>query len=296
MSNYSKPNTFFVGFAKCGTTTMAQCLDDHPEIYVSKPKEPDWFRRGPKKSEFNSEEQYLNTCFSGSDDHEIIIDANVGCIFDNEPIIRILNFCPEAKFILMIRNPIDAAYSLYSYYKSKYKEDADSFQEAWRLQRQRIKGEQLPTDTLPSYHRFLQYGEYYKFGKRIEWLYSKVSPERIHIVKLESFAKNPKKEYIKLLDFLDISKVIRTSFPHKKKDIRKKSKFMNDVISSLSTLKKKMGIPYLNTGFFSKLYDLISEEHKREKLDKSFRAELREYFKKDSDKLESLTGINNLNY
>ena len=38
-----KPDFFIVGAPRCGTTALCQYLDEHPEIYISKPKEPCFF-------------------------------------------------------------------------------------------------------------------------------------------------------------------------------------------------------------------------------------------------------------
>ncbi len=39
------PDFFIIGFPKCGTTDLASLLDKHPEIGISKPKEPAFFNR-----------------------------------------------------------------------------------------------------------------------------------------------------------------------------------------------------------------------------------------------------------
>ena len=38
-----KPNFFFVGAPKCGTTSIAYYLSQHPNIFISNPKEPHFF-------------------------------------------------------------------------------------------------------------------------------------------------------------------------------------------------------------------------------------------------------------
>lgn len=39
----NKPDFFIVGAAKAGTTALQQILDDHPDVYMSPLKEPNFF-------------------------------------------------------------------------------------------------------------------------------------------------------------------------------------------------------------------------------------------------------------
>jgi Sulfotransferase family len=45
VANGSRPGFFIVGAPKCGTTALYTWLDQHPGVFISKPKEPDWFGR-----------------------------------------------------------------------------------------------------------------------------------------------------------------------------------------------------------------------------------------------------------
>jgi len=43
MNYQRKPNFFIVGAPKCGTTALHTYLGQHPDIFVSEPKEPNYF-------------------------------------------------------------------------------------------------------------------------------------------------------------------------------------------------------------------------------------------------------------
>jgi hypothetical protein len=45
VANGSRPGFVIVGAPKCGTTALYTWLDQPPGVYMSKPKEPDWFGR-----------------------------------------------------------------------------------------------------------------------------------------------------------------------------------------------------------------------------------------------------------
>ena len=65
-----KPNLFIVGKPKCGTTTLSSFLKHHPEIFMSTPKEPNYFctdfhkekdryHKGSKYFSFETRKDYL---------------------------------------------------------------------------------------------------------------------------------------------------------------------------------------------------------------------------------------------
>jgi len=65
-----KPNLFIVGHPRTGTSALHDALDQHPDIFMSIPKEPvyfakdlhaesDLFHKKPKYFHFRSEKQYL---------------------------------------------------------------------------------------------------------------------------------------------------------------------------------------------------------------------------------------------
>ena len=53
------PNTFIIGFEKCGTTAMSTFLKQHPEVYFSSNKEPNYYTNDllKKKESFTD---YMN--------------------------------------------------------------------------------------------------------------------------------------------------------------------------------------------------------------------------------------------
>ena len=54
-----KPNLFILGAPKCGTTSIAYYLNQHPEIFVSPYKEPHYFNLDSEYRFTFSEKQYL---------------------------------------------------------------------------------------------------------------------------------------------------------------------------------------------------------------------------------------------
>ncbi|HET6328794.1 MAG TPA: sulfotransferase domain-containing protein [Planctomycetaceae bacterium] len=97
------PDFLILGAAKCGTTSLHGWLNQHPQIQMSFPKEPVYFEleydRGP--------DFYRSTYFAGSDGRRLLGDARTANLFFPWVPARVKESNPEAKLIILLRNPID---------------------------------------------------------------------------------------------------------------------------------------------------------------------------------------------
>jgi len=105
-----KPNLFLIGAPKTGSYSMWYYLSKHPEICMCKDKEPHIF------SELNDNyrEALLATQFSHYKGEAIIGEASL-YIPEDENAERVFQMCPDAKFIVTLRDPIDRLLSNYQY-------------------------------------------------------------------------------------------------------------------------------------------------------------------------------------
>ena len=129
-----KPNFIIAGFPKCGTTSLHHYLDEHPEIYMPTQKELHFFtcnilsklNKGPKDSivkqtQINSSEKYLN--FYKSVRNEIAIgDASPSYINYPSQFKKIKEYLNDPKVIIILRDPIDRAYSNYLHLKREHRD------------------------------------------------------------------------------------------------------------------------------------------------------------------------------
>ena len=104
---------FIIGAAKCGTTALADLLDQHSNICLSYPKEPDFFTTRIYSNGFN----WYENCFKDKK-CKIRIDASVSYTAgwggsSKEIAKRIYDFYPNAKIIYIMRDPIERTWSSY---------------------------------------------------------------------------------------------------------------------------------------------------------------------------------------
>lgn len=113
------PNLFLVGAPRSGTTTLHEMLDRHPDIFMSKVKEPNYFSTPPIPERHRQvlgatqdKKEYLSL-FNDASDQKYIGEGTTHYLSDYEAPKRIHSASPNAKIIAIIRNPIDRAYSAF---------------------------------------------------------------------------------------------------------------------------------------------------------------------------------------
>jgi len=286
MKEWRKPNFFIIGAPKCGTTAIASYLDEHPEIYISDPKEPDYLNSDMAYSTVSSLQEYASCFRYATKKHKFICDASVGYLYSEKAVESINKDYGNSKLLVMLRNPIDLVYSFYSEQVWSGAENVMDFETAWKLQSKRNVGENIPK--LCKRPFLLQYKEIGLLGKYLNKLFNVVDREKIHVVLHEDFVKNPAYEYDRILDFLGVSSMKIEDFPYVNENKKPRNRFVVPAIQWLISIKMKLGNPKFNFGIIKKIIDANSVSYKRTKLDERFREELSEEFYEDIMMLSKL--------
>ncbi len=114
------PNLFIVGAPKSGTTSLHYYLDEHPDIFMSTPKEINYFSKMDldkqgiyyKDLKLNSIADY-QSLFKYADNKKVVGESSVSYLFYPEVSKKIYDYNPKAKIIAILRNPIERGYSHY---------------------------------------------------------------------------------------------------------------------------------------------------------------------------------------
>lgn len=101
------PNFFILGAAKCGTSSLYRYLGQHPDIAFSDPKEPIFFEAQFEKGL----DYYTRTYFAGWRGEARVGEARHRNLYLPYVPQRIHASYPEARLIVILRNPIDRAFS-----------------------------------------------------------------------------------------------------------------------------------------------------------------------------------------
>ena len=101
------PSLFLLGVARCGTTTLHSYLNDIPGICMSNPKEPYFF-----ECEFSEGlDFYREKYFSHWRGERIIGESRHRNLYLPYVAKRIHQVNPNAKLVIMLRNPVERAHS-----------------------------------------------------------------------------------------------------------------------------------------------------------------------------------------
>ncbi|QDU63293.1 Sulfotransferase domain protein [Planctomycetes bacterium Pan216] len=294
------PNTFLIGAPKSGTTSLYEYLRTHPNVFFSTPKEPQfWAADFPRAIEssyyrIDSISDYLALFNSATDAHTVRAEATVTYLYSNVAVARILEFNPNAKFIVMLRHPIDLVHAWHSELLYNGYEDRQSLEEAWHLQEQRAQGACVPAACpVPA---FLQYARMGCIGEQLERLYATVSQDRVHVIWFDDFANDTRAEYIKTLAFLNIPDDGRTNFQPCNASREMRFSFVSRLLFSPpktllpATRAARRAFQHLPP-FTRRLIDgALRPQRQREKLSSAFINTLENAFAQDTKILSAVTG------
>lgn len=120
MDHDSYPNFIIIGAAKCGTTSLADMLQLHPDVFVSSPKEPHYFTFGWENRRREYEALFRGTMrpFKG----EASTTYTQGPYEYSVP-HRIHQTIPDVRLIYLLRNPVERIRSQYIHRVDRGRED-----------------------------------------------------------------------------------------------------------------------------------------------------------------------------
>jgi hypothetical protein len=207
-----KPDFLIVGASKCGTTSLYNYLISHPRIAPARRKEIHYFDTGFERGSA----WYLSNFPLGSPLRKsktggagvLTGEASPYYIFHPHALRRISEAFPNILIMIMLRNPVDRAYSHYQY-TVKLGYETLSFEDALAAEDERLEGEvekMLADEKYYSFshqhHSYLSRGIYADQLQRLKSL--GFENEQLLILKYEDFFSNPAGGMPKLWKFLDL--------------------------------------------------------------------------------------------
>jgi hypothetical protein len=200
---------FIVGAPRCGTTTLAGFLQQHPDVCFSAVKEPHYFtaqdfsQMDEAEIRNHVDEEYLARFFGGcGGDEKLRAEGSVTYLYAPERMATILNLWPDAKFVIALRDPLSMLPSLHSRLLVTGDEVVTDFAKAWDLAGERAQGRSIPRSAIDP--RFLRYDEAGALGSRVEQMFEVVGEERCHIVLFDDLIADSAGTYRRLCAFLGI--------------------------------------------------------------------------------------------
>ena len=282
------PNLLIVGAAKSGTTSLHNYLNQHPSVFMCSPKEPHFL--------INKEigEQRIPKGVLNIEDYKALFKEASHKLYRGESSVMYLSFpefaikninkylSKDVKIIVMLRNPVERAYSGYQHVKRYNLMESLSFEKALDQSENRYHN----TSNMTPASRYLELGMYFEQVKRFIEEF-----DNVHVIIYDDYKNNFNLEIDNVFKFLDLDAF--------KVDTEEKYmvggwKWKNEWIKSLMMKKSpyktvlKFLLPFKSLRKVIMLNLRKRSINKIENINPETKKWLKEYYKSDIEKLSLL--------
>ncbi len=279
-----------VGIAKSGTTAMHNFLRQHKQIYMPLKKEIHHFAPDLlKKDDYWINSQHYFNLFKKAKQNQLVGETSVFYLLSDIAAQKIYSHNPNAKILIMLRNPVDVAYSLHSQLVFNDEENITNFIEALEIEEDRVNGNNLPPDTrIVKKHLYTEVVKYYNQIKRYYDVFPK---QNIRIIFYDEFKKNTLSVVQKTYSFLGVD----GKFVPKLKIFNSNKKIKSKFVHKISLLfSNKVLAHFFNEDGLERFKNLVimfnSKKVKRKPLNKEVKNLIISRLKNEKVDLEKLVG------
>lgn len=204
--NILLPNFFIVGAAKSGTSSLDRYLNQHPNVYISAKKEAHYFSipdfpsrfEGPGDDGMNDftirDKESYTRLFERVDNETAIGESSAFYLYYPGTAQRIHDVIPNAKIIILLRNPVERAFSAYMHLIRDEREQLN-FRQSLELEDER--------KTL-NYEPLWYYKELGLYSEQIKRYLDVFKRSQVKIVLFEEFTRNPRRVAQDIFKFLEV--------------------------------------------------------------------------------------------
>lgn len=178
------PDFFVVGQPKSGTTALYQILRQHPGIFMSRVKEPQYLsadlrrRFQPARSGRLplTLDEYL-ALFQDSAPGQLAGEASSAYLFSRTAAAAIAELNPEARVVAIFREPASFLRSLHLQYLQDHLENERSLQKAVALEADRARGRHVPRRSYRP--QMLQYSRHVRYVEQLSRYHAVLPSDQI---------------------------------------------------------------------------------------------------------------------
>ena len=287
----SLPNFLIIGAQKSGTTTLAEVLDQHPDVHISEPKEPHFLAYGDREGLEPYPDAISNTappartlaeyaeCFAKARGVKALGEASPSTMPLDRALERTVEFLGKPKIIAILRQPAERAYSNYMHVVARHGESCKSFEEAIEAEQERI------ADGWGPLWHYVDKGFYFR---RLSLWAEAVGQNNLKVVLFEKLKTNPRQLFREVFEFLEVDPDFEIGDPHQANPTRiPKNQLAEKLIHTFRPIVRKP-LSLLPKSVSNSLKRAVTS--KPDKMDPKIKARLTENYRDDIHQLEKLTG------
>jgi hypothetical protein len=205
------PQFVIAGAPKAGTTALHAALATHPHLYLSPVKEPKYYltdgrppprsaHRGPGDAHSAREwiwrrEDYL-ALFAGAPPGSVRGESTPFYLYDRAAQVRLAADLPDVKVIVVVRDPVDRAWSNWVHLRADGLEPVADFAAAVRLEQRRIDAGWAP---------FWHYRGLGRYGEQLRDLYRQVPRVNVCLLRYRQLVDTPRETLDRVSAFLGVT-------------------------------------------------------------------------------------------
>ena len=292
------PNLFIVGSPKCGTTTLADWLGKHEDVFFSPMKEPHFFNTDLGNRRSRSFDEYLSL-FEDGRGAKIRAEGSVWYLYSEQAISNAMKQFPDALFIACVRDPVSMVPSLHSQLLFNNTEDEPDVEEAFSLEQDRREGRRIPSTCEEP--KLLYYSKTCANGDLVKRLFETVPENQRLVVFLEDIVDHPEKTWFSICRFCEIPEISLSGYENANPASRRRFKTLGKLMKHILYFRKKhdiripgerFGLPELLRKAAHRIDAANRTTRKKQAISPEFHKKLLETFDQDITLLEHLTRRN----
>jgi len=274
------PNVLCIGVQKSGTTYLASLLRQHPNIFLPKQKELNFFCY---EKLYAKGIDYYKKHFTKVENEKIIMESTPRYIIDEKHIKRIhSDLGNNTKIIIMIREPISR---LISHYKMNYLKNSE------HLTLNKVITKNF-NEQINNYDNYIKRGLY---ADQIEMVLKYFNKENVYLMIFDDFIKHTQQELEKLAVFLGIDSKYEFDFSvDKNKSKNNKVNFLGKLYFLFPyRIRSKIIelLPYKKLKNRNRLLFKINSEVQIEEIESNLLKKLEALYEEQTNRLEKLYKI-----
>jgi len=278
------------GVQKAGTTSLAHYLGQHPRIVGHEVREMPYFVRDALY------EREFESVFRDYYPEEIredqrVLAKSVGIAYDETAARRLREHSPNCKILIVLRDPVERAYSAYWYMRRVGWETAKTFEAA-------LEAEEGRADEGGTVAVHCSYRARGRYEDQVARLWRIFGPEQVRVLLLRDLQAEPMVTCQSLFRFADVDPTFQPSVTEKRNASKKaRSEWMSRLLTTVfqrdHVLKRALRIVVPST-FAKKVRHMIQEWNESDfsppPMDAGTRQALAEYFESHNQSLEAMIG------
>lgn len=210
------PDFFVAGAPKAGTTALHAALARHPALHMSAVKEPKFFltqgppsaRGGPGDAQTYREHVWrrddYEALFAAAPTAALRGESTPFYLYDRGAQRRIRTLIPDARLIVILRDPVERAHSNWTHLWSAGLDPVGDFVQACGEEERR---------SAAGWADFWRYTALGRYGEQLQHLYSVFPAEQVLVLRYRDLVDDPVRTLDRICGFLRVPRGVLTEVP-----------------------------------------------------------------------------------